>query len=86
MYESEINAAQTAAYMRVNASFGVTHDNVTVELYAKNLLDDKNWDFASRVPELSNSTDLFTGYSQYMGVLVQAPDRQDFGIKVRYKF
>jgi outer membrane protein OmpA-like peptidoglycan-associated protein len=86
MYESEVNVGKTSSFERVNASFGVVRDTLTVEVYAKNLLNDQNWDFASRVPELATAGDLFTGYSKYMGVLVQAPDRRDFGVKVHYKF
>ncbi len=86
MYESEINVGKTASFEKVNASIGVTEGNLTLEVWAKNLLDDKNWEFASRVPELQSLAGLLTGYGTYTGVLVQAPDRQDFGVKVHYKF
>jgi iron complex outermembrane receptor protein len=86
MYESEVNVGKTSSFERVDASFGVVRDTLTVEIYAKNLLNDQNWDFASRVPELATIGDLFSGYAKYMGVLVQAPDRRDVGIKVHYKF
>jgi iron complex outermembrane receptor protein len=85
MYESELNVARTNSYERVNASIGVTKGNLTLELWAKNLFDDKNWDFASRVPELSNAADLASGYT-INGVIVQAPDRRDVGIRMKYKF
>jgi hypothetical protein len=86
MYESDVDIGKTAAFARLDASIGFTKGPITIEIWGKNLTDDKNWDFASRVPELENANDLFTGYSKYIGVLVQAPDRLDAGIKVRYKF
>jgi iron complex outermembrane receptor protein len=86
MYESEVNVGKTSSYERVNSSIGFERGPLVLELYVKNLFDDKNWDWASRVPELATDKDLFSGYSKYMGVLVQAPDRRDIGIKVSYKF
>jgi iron complex outermembrane receptor protein len=86
MYESEINIGRTASFERVNAAIGVSRGDLTIEIWSKNLLDDKNWDFASRVPELGTAGDLFSGYGTFMGVLVQAPDRRDVGVKVHYKF
>jgi iron complex outermembrane receptor protein len=86
MYESEINTAKTSAFARVNGQIGIQRGDLTLEFYAINLFDDKNWDFASRVPELANTADLFSNYSTYLGVLVQAPDRQDVGFKLTYHF
>jgi iron complex outermembrane receptor protein len=86
MYESEINIGKTASFERVNGSIGVSRGNLSIEVWVKNLFDDKNWDFASRVPELQSTAGLNTGYSTYMGVLVQAPDRRDIGVKMHYKF
>jgi iron complex outermembrane receptor protein len=83
MYESEINAAKTNPYARVNGEIGIQRGNLSLELFAKNLLNDKNWDWASRVPSLNSPADNFT---TDIGVLVQAPDRQDFGIKLLDKF
>jgi iron complex outermembrane receptor protein len=84
MYADDVNIGKTSAYARVNASLGFTKGNLNLELYAKNLFDDKNWDWASRVPSLVSASDNETFYN--MGVLVQAPDRRDFGVKLNYKF
>jgi iron complex outermembrane receptor protein len=86
MYESDVDIGKTDPYARVNASLGVTRGPLSIELYGINILNDKNWDFASRVPELNTNAALETNYGQYMGVLVQAPDVPDVGLKVRYKF
>jgi iron complex outermembrane receptor protein len=85
MYESEVNIARTNAYQRVNASLGVTRGNLTLELWVKNLFNDQNWDWASRVPELQDANALASGYT-INGVLVQAPDKRDAGIRMKYTF
>jgi outer membrane protein OmpA-like peptidoglycan-associated protein len=70
----------------VNASIGVSRGPLSIELYGINIFNDKNWDWASRVPILNTNQALETNYGQYMGVLVQAPDVPDVGLKLRYKF
>ncbi len=85
-WESEINSAQTAAFARINATLGFAKDNLSIELYCTNCLGDQNWDWASRVPDLGTLAALNTGYSKYLGLLVQAPDRRDGGVKLHYKF
>jgi iron complex outermembrane receptor protein len=86
MYESDVDIGKTNPWARVNASIGVTRGPLSIELYGINIFNDKNWDWASRVPILNTNQALETNYGQYMGVLVQAPDVPDVGLKLRYKF
>jgi len=86
MYESDVDIGKTDPWARVNASVGVTRGPLSIELYGINIFNDKNWDWASRVPILNTNAALETNYGQYMGVLVQAPDVPDVGLKLRYKF
>jgi iron complex outermembrane receptor protein len=86
MYESDVDIGKTDPWARVNASLGVSHGPLSIELFAVNIFNDKNWDWASRVPILNTNQALETNYGQYMGVLVQAPDVPDVGLKLRYKF
>ena len=74
MYESYINIGKTDPWARVKASVGVNRGPLSIELYDVNIFNDKNWDFASRVPILSTNAALLTNHGQYMGVLVQAPE------------
>jgi hypothetical protein len=53
-----------------------------VELFAKNLFNDSHWDFAERVPNLITPNASFTNE----GLLVQAPDKQEIGARVKVKF
>jgi outer membrane receptor protein involved in Fe transport len=86
MYESDVDIGKTNPWARVNASLGVVRGPLSLELYGINITNDKNWDWASRVPILNTNAALETNYGQFMGVLVQAPDVPDVGLKLRYKF
>lgn len=81
-YESNINLAKVSAYTRVNGRLGITRKDTTVELYATNLLDDKHWDYAFKLTDLTGSPPTFAG----QGVTVYAPDRREVGVRVRYTF
>jgi hypothetical protein len=82
MWESDIDIVKTTAYARVNAVLGMRKDAYSVELFAKNLLNDSHWDFAERVPNLIAPNSSFTNE----GLLVQAPDKQEIGARVTVKF
>jgi iron complex outermembrane receptor protein len=82
MWDSDINIVKTDPYFRVNAVLGVSRDQYSFELFAKNLLNDKHWDFAERVPNLIAPNCCFTNE----GLLVQAPDKQEIGVRANVKF
>jgi iron complex outermembrane receptor protein len=82
MWESDINIVKTTAYARVNGVLGIRKNDLSVELFAKNLLNDSHWDFAERVPNLITPNAFFTNE----GLLVQAPDKQEIGARVNVKF
>jgi iron complex outermembrane receptor protein len=83
-YADPLDTAQTNAYARVNASFGVVRGPLTVELYGTNLFNDKNWDMAVRYPDASHGNIFFSETQQ--GVLVSAPNPLNVGIRVSGKF
>jgi iron complex outermembrane receptor protein len=83
MWESDINIVKTDPYARVNAVLGIKKDQYSIELFAKNLFNDQHWDFAERVPNLiAPNSYSFTNE----GLLVQAPDKQEIGARVNFKF
>ncbi len=82
MWESDINIVKTDAYARVNGVLGIRKDPWSIELFGKNLLNDSHWDFAERVPNLITPNSSFTNE----GLLVQAPDKQEIGVRVNAKF
>jgi len=83
MWESDINIVKTDPYARVNAVFGIRKEQYSIELFAKNLFNDKHWDFAERVPNLIAPS---SGSFANEGLLVQAPDKQEIGARVNFKF
>jgi iron complex outermembrane receptor protein len=68
-------------YYRVNASAGIVRGNLTFEVYATNLLDDKNWDAGYRFP----SSYFGYGYA-HMAAIVTAPNPRNVGFKISGKF
>jgi iron complex outermembrane receptor protein len=68
-------------YYRVNASAGIVRGNLTLEVYATNLLDDKNWDAAYRFP----SSYFGYGYA-HMAAIVTAPNPRNVGFRLSGKF
>jgi iron complex outermembrane receptor protein len=82
MWESDINIVKTDPYARVNSVLGMRKDDLSIELFVKNLLDDSHWDFAERVPNLITPNSSFTNE----GLLVQAPDKREIGARVNVKF
>ncbi len=81
MWDSDINIVKTTAYARVNALLGIKKDQYSIELFAKNLLNDSHWDFAERVPNLIAPNASFSN----QGILVQAPDKEEIGLRVKVK-
>jgi outer membrane receptor for ferric coprogen and ferric-rhodotorulic acid len=68
-------------YYRVNLSAGISKDNLTVELYATNALNDKSWDSAYRFP----SSYYGYGYA-HMAAIVTAPNPRNIGFKFTAKY
>ncbi len=92
-WDSEANIVQTNDYIRVNARVGVESKDLMIELFAKNLFNDKNWDYAFRNASFGEAGSLqilqpgTTGTYQYAsGLIVQAPDKREIGLRARYKF
>jgi iron complex outermembrane receptor protein len=68
-------------YYRLNLSAGIAKDNLTIELYATNALNDKSWDSAYRFP----SSYFGYGYA-HMAALVTAPNPRNIGFKFTAKY
>jgi iron complex outermembrane receptor protein len=92
MWESVANIVKTNDYIRVNARLGVERDDLALELFVKNLFDDKNWDYGFRsvsfrepggalFVRLPNGT-----FNFQQGIIVQPPDKREFGVRLRYDF
>jgi iron complex outermembrane receptor protein len=92
-WDSEANIVKTDDYVRFNARIGVENNDLMLELFAKNLFNDKHWDYAFRNASFGEPGSLqilqpgTTGTYQYAsGLIVQAPDKREIGLRARYKF
>jgi hypothetical protein len=99
-WDSEANIVQTDDFTRVNLRIGFERENLSVELYARNLFDNDNWDYGFRsVSFREPGGQLFTtippaalppgsapsvGFQQ--GMIVQPPDKRAIGLRVKYDF
>ncbi len=99
-WDSEANIVQSEDFTRVNLRVGVERENLTVELYAKNLFDDDSWDYGFRsvsfrepggqqfvtIPAaaLPPGSAPTVGFQQ--GMIVQPPDKRSIGLRVKYEF
>jgi iron complex outermembrane recepter protein len=94
-WDSEANIVQNDPYSRVNARIGAEKNNLTVELYATNLFDNRDWDYIFRNVYQGSAGAIFQslptgfGFPAFgfpQGIVVGVPDRRDFGLRVKYKF
>lgn len=82
-YADNQNIAEIAGYARVNLRVGARTKDTTIEVFAKNLFDDKHWDSGYKLTDLAASP--LTSFSR-QGVAVYAPDRREIGVRLRQTF
>jgi iron complex outermembrane recepter protein len=101
-WDSEANLVKMNDYIRANARFGVENDNLLIELFATNLFNDKNWNYGFRNVYQGTAGGIFVELpSQFFpptgtppvpqqnfpqGIIVEPPDKREFGIRMRYNF
>jgi hypothetical protein len=91
-WDTIANIVKSDAYYRVNARLGIERDNLALEFFVTNLFDDDSWNYMSRtiVNDAANqsvNSILPLGNASFItGFAVEAPDKRDFGLRVRYSF
>ena len=94
-WDSEANIVQNDPFTRVNARVGFEKENLSVELYATNLFDNRDWDYIFRNVYQGSAGAIFTalppgfGFPAFgfpQGIVVGVPDKRDIGLRVSYKF
>lgn len=85
-YESDLNTAYFSAYYRVNMQAGVQSGQYTVEIYAKNLLNDTNWDSGFRSTSNAEPNSYFGTSNLQQGLIVLAPNPREVGLRVSARF
>lgn len=94
MWDSEANIFQLDARTRVNARFGFERESAVVEFYARNLFNDKHWDYAARTTSLSEPGALMlvpyptptSALTTVAGVTLNPPAKREIGMRVTYRF
>ncbi|MFG6428915.1 TonB-dependent receptor [Roseateles sp. LYH14W] len=82
-WETDYNFGQTDAYHRLDARLGVEKGNTSVELFVRNLTDNRGWVTVGRTVNLT-LTPLVNFSQQALFTTVQ--DERTFGVRVRYGF
>jgi iron complex outermembrane receptor protein len=91
-WDTIANIVKSDDYYRVNARIGMERDNLALELFVTNLFDDNTWNYMSRTinsNEAGQSVNAFLplGNAGFQtGFAVEAPDKRDIGVRVRYSF
>lgn len=77
------NIAVISGYTRANLRIGANNKTTTIEVFVKNLFDDKHWDSGFKLTDLAASP--LTSFSK-QGIAVYAPDRREIGVTLRQTF
>ncbi len=93
-WDSEANIFQLDDYIRVNARIGVRKDNLSIELFSKNLFNDRHWDSAQRTTSVAEPGALLyvpwptptSPLTTVPGVSVYAPAPREVGVRFNVKF
>ncbi len=92
-WDSEANIVRSDAYVRVHARLGVERgESLMIEVFAKNLLNDKHWNSINRQVSFSEPGSLqkivpgTTSFNFNNGLTVTAPEKREVGIRAKYKF
>jgi iron complex outermembrane receptor protein len=83
MWESDFNFAQTDPYSRFDLRVGFDKKDVSLEVFVKNLFDDRGWTTVSRVNNLGISP--LTSFSN-QGLTAIAQEARTYGVRLSYSF
>ena len=89
-------------YFRTNARVGLEKENLLIEFFATNLFNDKNWNYGFRNVYQGTAGGIFVELpAQFFpptgtppvaqqnfpqGIIVEPPDKREFGVRMRYNF
>ena len=78
------NLAQRDDYMLVHARLGILRENMRVELFVRNLFDEKGWAGAQRAVDFTVQGNF--NFHNFHGINVVPPDKRTFGIRTNISF
>ena len=84
-FAGQTNLAILQSYFLVNARVGIERDDLRVELYAKNLLDEETWRGGAEFTDFTLLPDPFFAFNQ-LGIILLPQDERTFGVRVSVDF
>lgn len=84
-YADEANIAWARGYTHVNGRIGIRRENVTLEVWVRNLFDDDNYLAAARFTDFSALATTPFDFSQ-QGVMVTPPPGRQIGARLGFRF
>ncbi len=91
-WDSTANIVKSDDFYRVNARLGLERNDLTIELFVTNLFDDNTWNYMSRTIVYNTAGQSFLATQPLgnlnvdIGMAVQAPDKREVGLRMRYAF
>ena len=79
------NLIEGEAYSLTHVRFGASKDNLRLELYVRNLLDEDTWRSVGRTVDFTPQPADFN-FNAHHGVALTPQDKRTIGIRVRYEF
>ncbi|MCE4552879.1 TonB-dependent receptor [Roseateles cellulosilyticus] len=82
-WETDFNFAQSKAYSRLDARWGFEKGNTSLELFVRNLTNDRGWVSVGRTADLSIVP--LVNFSQ-QALIATVQEERAFGVRLRYGF
>jgi iron complex outermembrane receptor protein len=88
-WDTVANIAYIKPTVRVNARIGAERNDLKLELFVKNVFNNKNWVNGTRATSLAEpGTLIFVNsfFTTAQGLLLTAPDKREIGLRASVKF
>ncbi len=84
-FAGQTNLATLQSYYLLNARIGIERDDLRVEFYAKNALDEDTWRGGAEFTDFSRTPDPLFNFNQ-LGIILLPQDRRTVGIRAALEF
>lgn len=84
-FAGQTNLATLQSYYLLNARIGIERDDLRVEVYAKNALDEETWRGGAEFTDFSLTPDPLFAFNQ-LGIILLPQDKRTFGVRVAVDF
>ncbi len=84
-FAGQTNLATLQSYFLVNTRLGLEKNDMRIELYVKNLLDEETWRGGAEFTDFSLTPDPFFAFNQ-LGIILLPQDKRTVGIRLSLDF